>query len=98
MPPVPQHVLNWLYSVLTSVRTLLSLHFQHSLTHIFQEYRDVNRAYGDVAQALAQYPSLAPRTDVHSMPCPQVSPQETIANRKLPLQPLRMERPPSSST
>ncbi|KAH7375399.1 ESCRT-I component [Plectosphaerella cucumerina] len=48
MPPVPQHVLNWLYSVLTS------------------EYRDVNRAYGDVAQALAQYPSLAPRTDVHT--------------------------------
>lgn len=32
-----------------------------------QEYRDVNRAYSDVAQALAQYPSLSPRTDVHSM-------------------------------
>ncbi|KAK4173899.1 UEV domain-containing protein [Triangularia setosa] len=45
---VQQHVLNWLYSVLTS------------------EYRDVNRAYSDVAQALAQYPSLSPRTDVHT--------------------------------
>ncbi|KAH7121319.1 UEV domain-containing protein [Dactylonectria macrodidyma] len=46
--PVQQHVLNWLYSVLTS------------------EYHDVNRAYNDVAQALTQYPTLAPRTDVHS--------------------------------
>lgn len=45
---VQQHVLNWLYSVLTS------------------EYRDVNRAYNDVAQALSAYPSLAPRTDVHT--------------------------------
>ncbi|KAK4194483.1 UEV domain-containing protein [Triangularia verruculosa] len=47
---VQQHVLNWLYSVLTS------------------EYRDVNRAYSHVAQALAQYPSLSPRTDVHTFP------------------------------
>ncbi|KAF7543809.1 hypothetical protein G7Z17_g10447 [Cylindrodendrum hubeiense] len=46
--PVQQHVLNWLYSVLTS------------------EYHDVNRAYNDVAQALTQYSSLAPRTDVHT--------------------------------
>ncbi|TDZ21835.1 Tumor susceptibility gene 101 protein [Colletotrichum orbiculare MAFF 240422] len=45
---VQQHVLNWLYSVLTS------------------EYHDVNRAYNDVAQALSQYPSLSPRTDVHT--------------------------------
>ncbi|KAF6819485.1 UEV domain-containing protein [Colletotrichum sojae] len=45
---VPQHVLNWLYSVLTS------------------EYHDVNRTYNDVAQALSQYPSLSPRTDVHT--------------------------------
>lgn len=45
---VQQHVLNWLYSVLTS------------------EYHDVNRTYNDVAQALSQYPSLSPRTDVHS--------------------------------
>ncbi|KAH6987275.1 UEV domain-containing protein [Ilyonectria destructans] len=46
--PIQQHVLNWLYSVLTS------------------EYHDVNRAYNDVAQALTQYPSLTPRTDVHT--------------------------------
>ncbi|KAI1357386.1 UEV domain-containing protein [Xylaria arbuscula] len=45
---VQQHVLNWLYSVLTS------------------EYHDVNRTYNDVAQALDQYPSLSPRTDVHT--------------------------------
>lgn len=31
-----------------------------------QEYHDVNRTYNDVAQALSQYPSLSPRTDVHS--------------------------------
>ncbi|KAF4436344.1 hypothetical protein FACUT_6508 [Fusarium acutatum] len=46
--PVQQHVLNWLYSVLTS------------------EYHDVNRAYNDVAQALDRFPSLSPRTDVHT--------------------------------
>ncbi|KAK9444238.1 ESCRT-I component [Metarhizium brunneum] len=46
--PVQQHVLNWLYSVLTS------------------EYHDVNRTYHDVAQALTQYPTLSPRTDVHT--------------------------------
>ncbi|EFX04575.1 endosomal sorting complex protein [Grosmannia clavigera kw1407] len=45
---VQQHVLNWLYSVLTS------------------EYQDVNRTYNDVAQALSQFPSLSPRTDVHT--------------------------------
>ncbi|KAI1336490.1 UEV domain-containing protein [Xylariaceae sp. FL0016] len=45
---VQQHVLNWLYSVLTS------------------EYHDVNRTYNDVAQALSHYPSLSPRTDVHT--------------------------------
>ncbi|KAI0967327.1 UEV domain-containing protein [Xylaria arbuscula] len=45
---VQQHVLNWLYSVLTS------------------EYHDVNRTYNDIAQALSQYPSLSPRTDVHT--------------------------------
>ncbi|KAI0842373.1 UEV-domain-containing protein [Hypoxylon sp. FL0890] len=48
MMVVQQHVLNWLYSVLTS------------------EYQDVNRTYNDVAQALSQYPSLSPRTDVHT--------------------------------
>ncbi|KAG8168991.1 hypothetical protein KVR01_001740 [Diaporthe batatas] len=47
---VQRHVLNWLYSVLTS------------------EYHDVNRTYNDVAQALSQYPSLLPRTDVHTFP------------------------------
>ncbi|KAH8784945.1 UEV domain-containing protein [Diaporthe sp. PMI_573] len=47
---VQRHVLNWLYSVLTS------------------EYHDVNRTYNDVAQALSQYPSLTPRTDVHTFP------------------------------
>ncbi|TFA99618.1 Tumor susceptibility gene 101 protein [Trichoderma ghanense] len=48
--PVQQHVLNWLYSVLTS------------------EYHDVNRTYSDVATVLARYPTLAPRTDVHTFP------------------------------
>ncbi|KAG5979075.1 hypothetical protein E4U55_005600 [Claviceps digitariae] len=48
--PVQQHVLNWLYSVLTS------------------EYHDVNRTYSDVAQALANTPTLSPRTDVHTFP------------------------------
>ncbi|KFA50059.1 hypothetical protein S40293_06845 [Stachybotrys chartarum IBT 40293] len=46
--PVQQHVLNWLYSVLTS------------------EYHDVNRTYNDVARALDRYPTLSPRTDVHT--------------------------------
>ncbi|KAK3291557.1 UEV domain-containing protein [Chaetomium fimeti] len=32
------------------------------------EYHDVNRTYNDVAQALSQYPSLSPRTDVHTFP------------------------------
>lgn len=36
------------------------------LVSISQEYHDVNRTYNDVAQALSQYPSLSPRTDVHS--------------------------------
>ncbi|EAA30492.1 UEV-domain-containing protein [Neurospora crassa] len=47
---VQQHILNWLYSVLTS------------------EYHDVNRTYNDVAQVLSHYPSLSPRTDVHTFP------------------------------
>ncbi|KAK1832026.1 UEV domain-containing protein [Podospora conica] len=47
---VQQHVLNWLYSVLTS------------------EYSNVNRTYNDVAQVLSQYPTLSPRTDVHTFP------------------------------
>ncbi|KAM4065917.1 UEV domain-containing protein [Hirsutella rhossiliensis] len=46
--PVQQHVLNWLYSVLTS------------------EYHDVNRTYNDVARVLNGFPTLTPRTDVHT--------------------------------
>ncbi|TPX08080.1 uncharacterized protein E0L32_010280 [Thyridium curvatum] len=76
--PVQQHILNWLYSVLTSVcpslfaecrivivKLLLTL---CSLSLPRQEYHDVNRTYNDVAQALSQYPSLSPRTDVHTFP------------------------------
>ncbi|EON63926.1 hypothetical protein W97_03154 [Coniosporium apollinis CBS 100218] len=48
MSVVPDKVLNWLYSVLTS------------------EYRDVNRTYSDAADALSQYPSLTPRTEVYT--------------------------------
>ncbi|KAJ9638972.1 Suppressor protein stp22 of temperature-sensitive alpha-factor receptor and arginine permease [Coniosporium tulheliwenetii] len=48
MPAVPDKVLNWLYSILTS------------------EYRDVNRTYSDAADALSQYPSLSPRTEVYT--------------------------------
>lgn len=71
MPPVPQHILNWLYSVLTSVCIPSPASCMNKLTVFFpQEYHDVNRTYGDVAVALAQYPSLAPRTDVHSMDSP----------------------------
>lgn len=77
MAAVPQRTLNWLYSVLTKVRILVSL--LQSIVIIFadgilpqdhydprQTYRDPNRTYHDVASALAQYPSLAPRTDVYS--------------------------------
>ena len=35
-----------------------------------QEYSNVNRTYNDVAQVLSQYPSLSPRTDVHSTQLP----------------------------
>ncbi|KAL2353537.1 UEV domain-containing protein [Cryomyces antarcticus] len=48
MATVPDKVLNWLYSVLTS------------------EYHDPDRTYSDVAQALSQYPSLSPRTEVYT--------------------------------
>jgi len=80
---VQQHVLNWLYSILTSVskkrtfaaiwQRVQSLESQtvtanpsSSSSPRSQEYHDVNRTYNDVAQALSQYPSLTPRTDVHS--------------------------------
>lgn len=38
-----------------------------------QEYSNVNRTYNDVAQVLSQYPSLSPRTDVHSTQLPRPS-------------------------
>ncbi|KAJ5161328.1 hypothetical protein N7492_006720 [Penicillium capsulatum] len=52
---VPQRTLNWLYSVLTKD------HYDPQ-----QTYQDPNRAYHDVANALGQYPSLSPRTDVYT--------------------------------
>ncbi|GKT97764.1 ESCRT-I component [Colletotrichum tofieldiae] len=36
------------------------------MRHLCQEYHDVNRTYNDVAQVLSHYPSLSPRTDVHT--------------------------------
>lgn len=77
MPPVPQHILNWLYSVLTSVSSPSSHalyrpdDFANLIVSCLQEYHDVNRTYGDVAQAISQYPSISPRTDVHSRAAPQ---------------------------
>ncbi|KAK7937994.1 Ubiquitin-conjugating enzyme/RWD-like protein [Apiospora aurea] len=58
---VQQHVLNWLYSVLTSLDMIT-----RSNPGTLQEYHNVNRTYNDVAQALSVYPSLSPRTDVHT--------------------------------
>ncbi|PYH48622.1 putative endosomal sorting complex protein TSG101 [Aspergillus saccharolyticus JOP 1030-1] len=55
MAAVPQRILNWLYGVLTRD------HYDPRLT-----YQDPNRAYHDVANALAQYPTLAPRTEVYT--------------------------------
>ncbi|KAJ5418515.1 uncharacterized protein N7487_002065 [Penicillium crustosum] len=52
---VPQRTLNWLYSVLSKD------HYDPQ-----QTYRDPNRTYHDVANALSQYPSLSPRTDVYT--------------------------------
>jgi ESCRT-I complex subunit TSG101 len=66
MSAVSDKVLNWLYSVLTSVS------YSHGLVtrlpNISQEYHDVGRTYADVAEALSHFPSLAPRTEVYSMP------------------------------
>ncbi|OJJ80085.1 putative endosomal sorting complex protein TSG101 [Aspergillus glaucus CBS 516.65] len=53
MAAVPQRTLNWLYSI------LIRDHYDPK-----QTYQDPNRTYYDVANALAQYPSLSPRTDV----------------------------------
>ncbi|EAW09963.1 putative endosomal sorting complex protein TSG101 [Aspergillus clavatus NRRL 1] len=55
MAAVPQRTLNWLYSVLTRD------HYDPN-----QTYQDPNRTYYDVANVLAQYPSLSPRTDVYT--------------------------------
>ncbi|KAG0153588.1 tumor susceptibility protein [Penicillium digitatum] len=52
---VPQKTLNWLYSVLSKD------HYDPQ-----QTYRDPNRTYHDVANALSQFPSLSPRTDVYT--------------------------------
>ncbi|KAJ5950152.1 Ubiquitin E2 variant N-terminal [Penicillium vulpinum] len=52
---LPQRTLNWLYSVLSKD------HYDPQ-----QTYRDPNRTYHDVANALSQYPSLSPRTDVYT--------------------------------
>ncbi|PKY00765.1 UEV-domain-containing protein [Aspergillus campestris IBT 28561] len=55
MAAVPQRTLNWLYSV------LIRDHYDPR-----QTYQDPNRTYYDVANVLAQYPSLSPRTDVYT--------------------------------
>lgn len=68
---VPQRTLNWLYSVLTKVCNFFNDPCS-SLTSFQdhydpkQTYHDPNRAYHDVVNALSQYPSLSPRTDVYS--------------------------------
>lgn len=69
---VPQRTLNWLYSVLSKVGLSKIPHIIGLLKPLQdhydpqQTYRDPNRTYHDVANALAQYPSLSPRTDVYS--------------------------------
>ncbi|KAJ5220395.1 hypothetical protein N7468_009599 [Penicillium chermesinum] len=52
---LPQRTLSWLYSVLSKD------HYDPN-----QTYHDPNRTYQDVVSALAQYPSLSPRTDVYT--------------------------------
>jgi hypothetical protein len=66
-----------------------------SLLH--QEYKDVNRTYNDVAQALSHYSSLSPRTDVYSA---QKKPLSIHSKAKLigVLQLTRMAHRPSSCT
>ncbi|KAJ5396440.1 hypothetical protein N7509_004553 [Penicillium cosmopolitanum] len=74
---VPQRTLSWLYSVLTKVglpdtSNLIITYAQNprspSQDHYDpkQTYQDPNRTYHDIANALAQYPSLSPRTDVYT--------------------------------
>ncbi|PYH95915.1 UEV-domain-containing protein [Aspergillus ellipticus CBS 707.79] len=55
MAAVPQRTLNWLYSV------LIRDHYDPR-----QTYQDPNRTYYDVANMLAQFPSLGPRTEVYT--------------------------------
>ncbi|THC89808.1 hypothetical protein EYZ11_010733 [Aspergillus tanneri] len=55
MAAVPQRTLNWLYSV------LIRDHYDSR-----QTYQDPNRTYYDVANVLAQYPSISPRTEVYT--------------------------------
>ncbi|PWY87484.1 UEV-domain-containing protein [Aspergillus heteromorphus CBS 117.55] len=55
MAAVPQRTLNWLYSILVR---------DHHDPR--QTYQDPNRTYYDVANVLAQYPSLGPRTEVYT--------------------------------
>ena len=71
---VPQRTLNWLYSVLTKVCSFqahINSYLTFSQDHYDpkQTYHDPNRAYHDVVNALIQYPSLSPRTDVYSECC-----------------------------
>ncbi|KEZ40647.1 Endosomal sorting complex protein [Scedosporium apiospermum] len=49
-----------------SNRNLMPGASSEDLEDSYQEYHDVNRTYNDVAQALSLYPSLSPRTDVHT--------------------------------
>jgi hypothetical protein len=64
---------------------------------LLQEYKDVNRTYNDVAQALSHYSSLSPRTDVYSA---QKKPISIRSRAKLTgvLQLTRMAHRPSSCT
>ncbi|KAH4284950.1 hypothetical protein HBH64_238440 [Parastagonospora nodorum] len=65
MAGVPEKVLNWLYSVLTSVLTTIAL-CELDANDPTKEYKDVNRTYHDAAEALSHYPSLSPRTEVYT--------------------------------
>lgn len=48
-----------------------------------QTYQDPNRAYHDVVNALGQYPSLSPRTDVYSELHPMHLPVAILINLAL---------------
>ncbi|KAL2825015.1 UEV domain-containing protein [Aspergillus cavernicola] len=55
MASVPQRTLNWLYSI------LIRDHYDPR-----QTYQDPNRTHYDVANVLAKYPTLSPRTEVYT--------------------------------